>query len=36
MMVYTILSGLVLGYDIGIIAGAQLYFKDTWPKMSDG
>lgn len=28
------LSGLLFGYSTGIIAGAQLYFKDTWPEIT--
>ena len=24
----------MFGYDLGIIAGAQLYFKDTWPDIT--
>ena len=28
------MSGLLFGYTTGIIAGAQLYFKDTWPEIT--
>ena len=28
------IGGVLLGYDLGIIAGAQLYFKDTWPDIT--
>jgi MFS family permease len=28
------LGGIVYGYDMGIMAGAQLYFVDTWPEIT--
>ena len=28
------LSGILFGYSTGIIAGAQLYFKDDWPEIT--
>ena len=28
------IGGFIFGYDIGIIGGAQLYFKDEWPEIS--
>ena len=30
------LGGFLFGYDTGVIAGAQLYFKDDWPDITDG